>query len=151
VGWPGGRLRLLAVHLKQGCRQDRLTDSRRAACPLLAGQLAALQGWVAARRAAGEPFVLMGDFNRWMDGADAFFATLQQGGPLTRATQGQSSPCWGGGGFIDHIIAGGAARGWMRPDTLKVLVYRETGEEWHRRLSDHCPVSVRFALPDGPG
>jgi endonuclease/exonuclease/phosphatase family metal-dependent hydrolase len=94
------------------------------------------------------PFVLMGDFNRWMDGRDAFFAAMQEAAPLIRATERRSSPCWGGGGFVDHIIAGGAARGWMRTDTLRVLVYRETGEEWRTRLSDHCPVSVRFRLPD---
>jgi endonuclease/exonuclease/phosphatase family metal-dependent hydrolase len=146
--WPGGRLRLLAVHLKQGCRQDRLTDPTRAACPVLRTQLAALQGWVAQRRAEGVAFVLLGDFNRWMESGDPFYAALQQTAGLTRATEGRSSPCWGGGGFIDHIIAGGAARGWMRPETLRVLVYRETAGEWRERLSDHCPVSVRFSVPD---
>jgi len=29
-----------------------------------------------------------------------------------------------------------------------VLVYRETGAAWKRRLSDHCPVSVRLHVPD---
>ena len=148
LDWPGGRLRLLAVHLKQGCRQERLSDPARAACPVLMTQLAALQGWVAQRQADGVPFLLLGDFNRWMDAGDPFYGALQQSGPLLRATEGRSSPCWGGGGFIDHIIAGGAARGWMRAETLRVLVYRETGEEWRRRLSDHCPVSVRFVLPE---
>lgn len=148
LDWTGGRLRLLSVHLKQGCRQARLTDTMRAACPVLRTQLAALQGWVTQRRAEGVAFALLGDFNRWMDAGDAFYAALQQDAGLLRATEGRSSPCWGGGGFIDHIIAGGAARGWMRPETLRVLVYRETGEEWRRVLSDHCPVSVRFALPD---
>jgi hypothetical protein len=49
---------------------------------------------------------------------------------------------------VDHIIAGGAARGWMQADSLRVLVYREQGRDWRERLSDHCPVSVRFRLPD---
>jgi hypothetical protein len=62
--------------------------------------------------------------------------------------RGRSSPCWGGEAFIDHIVLGNAARNWLQPDTLRVLTYRETGEEWKERLSDHCPVSVRLRLPD---
>ena len=145
---PGGRLRLLNVHLKTGCREDKLDRTARPQCELLRLQLAALQGWVAQRRQEGVPFVLMGDFNRWMDARDGFYAGLQSTGPLARATEGHSSPCWGGGGFIDHIIAGGAARGWMRADSLRVTVYREQGQDWKARLSDHCPVSVRFILPE---
>ena len=145
---PNGNLRLLNVHLKTGCREDRLGNSRRPECATLSGQLAALQGWIRQRRAEGTPFVLLGDFNRWMDGRDAFYAALTESAPLARATEGQSSPCWGGGGFIDHVIAGGAARAWLVPESLRVLVYRETGAEWKERLSDHCPVSARFRLPD---
>ena len=145
---PGGRLRLLAVHLKTGCREDKLDRSPRPQCDLLRQQLIALQGWIAQRRDEGIPFVLMGDFNRWMDARDGFYAALQSTGPLARATEGRSSPCWGGGGFVDHIIAGGAARGWMQPDSLRVTVYRETGTAAKARLSDHCPVSARFTLPD---
>ncbi len=145
---PAGPLRLLAVHLKSGCRQEPLTTRTREACPVLRGQNAALRDWIAARHAAGEAFVLFGDFNRWMDNGDAFWAGLAQAAPLARATEGTYSPCWGGGGFIDHIIAGGAAREWMMKDTLKVQVYTESGEGWKERLSDHCPVSVRLRLPN---
>jgi endonuclease/exonuclease/phosphatase family metal-dependent hydrolase len=146
---PGGhRLRLLAVHLKAGCRQERLGSAARGSCGLLQTQLAPLQGWIAARRDEGVPYMLFGDFNRWMDAGDAFWAGLARTAPLARATEGSYSPCWGGGAFIDHLIAGGPARSWLRPDTLKVLVYRETGEAWKERLSDHCPVSVRLHVPE---
>ncbi len=145
---PGGRLRLLAVHLKTGCREDRLARSNREQCGQLRLQRAALEGWLAERRRDGVPFAILGDFNRWMDGRDDFLAGLQAAAPLARATEGHSTPCWGGGGFVDHILAGGAARGWMRPDTLRVLVYREHGFAAKQRLSDHCPVSVHFVLPD---
>ena len=147
---PGGRLRLLAVHLKTGCHEARLTSPSRN-CETLRAQVPPLQGWIAQRREEGVPFVLLGDFNRRMDRRDDLLDALQSSGPLLRATEGRASPCWGGGSFIDHILAGGAARGWMLPDTLRVLAYRETDAAAKERLSDHCPVSVRFRLPgDGP-
>ncbi len=149
LDWPGGRLRLLAVHLKTGCNRDRLT-SVRPECAALRQQIAPLQGWIAQRRAEGVPFVILGDFNRRMEDRDELLAALNTTAPLLRATEGHASPCWGGGAFIDHILAGGAARAWMRPDTLRVMVYKEPVAQ-REQLSDHCPVSVRFALPDGPG
>jgi len=143
---PSGPLRLLAVHLKTGCHYDPLT-SRRPACQTLREQVAPLQGWIAQRQAEGAPFIVLGDFNREMDGRDALLAALNASAPLARATEGQASPCWGGKSFIDHILAGGAARGWMEPGSLRVLVYRERDEASRTLLSDHCPVSVRFRLP----
>lgn len=145
---PGGDLRILAVHLKTGCERDPLTTSHRPACKELAAQLSPLQAWIAARKAEGVAFIVLGDFNRWMDGKDQAIATLRETAPLVRATEGQSSPCWGHERFIDHILAGGAAAQWMQPASLTVQVFRETGEDWKDRLSDHCAVAVGFRLPD---
>jgi len=147
LDWPGGRLRIMAIHLKTGCQRDRLDMSHRPQCSTLRGQIPVLQGWIAQRRMEGVPFVVLGDFNRWMDGTDQVFASLNAAAPLTRATEGRDSPCWGGGHFIDHILAGGAARGWMEPDSLRVMTYRESASE-KEHLSDHCPVSVKFKLPE---
>ena len=146
-----GPLRVLAVHLKTGCQAAPLAKSNRRSCVELAGQIAPLQAWIAARAAEKIPFLILGDFNRWMEGRDPFIAALREAAPLSRATEGHSSPCWGAETFIDHILAGGAARDWMRSDTLKVLRYRETEPAWKERLSDHCPVSVRLAVPDTAG
>jgi endonuclease/exonuclease/phosphatase family metal-dependent hydrolase len=143
----GGKLRVLAVHLKTGCEDMSLTRSTRRACTELRSQVPALQAWIAARQQEGVPFILLGDFNRHMDGRDQLWAALSQAAPLVRATEGRSSPCWGSEAFIDHIIAGGAARDWIQLPTLRVLSYRETGDDWKDRLSDHCPVSVQFQVP----
>jgi endonuclease/exonuclease/phosphatase family metal-dependent hydrolase len=143
---PQGPLRLLAVHLKTGCFGGGFARSRRPACATLREQVPVLADWIASRQAEGVPFVVLGDFNRHMDRSDQLWAALRGTGPLARATEGASSPCWGNEAFIDHIIAGGPARAWIEPGTLRVLTYRETDPAWKERLSDHCPVSVRFLV-----
>ncbi|MFT8245909.1 endonuclease/exonuclease/phosphatase family protein [Roseomonas sp. BN140053] len=140
------RLRLLALHLVSGCRQEALSGSRE--CDGLGEQAGVVAGWIAQRREEGVPFVVLGDFNRRMDRRrEPFLAVLTQQAPLLRATAGVSNPCWGGRPFIDHLLLGGAARGWLVPDSLRVLVYAEREPEWRARLSDHCPVSIRLDLP----
>lgn len=144
---PAGPLRILAVHLKTGCDDAPLTRSKPRSCAELRAQIPALQAWIAERQHEGVPFIMLGDFNRHMEGKDQLWAALSNTAPLARATEGHSSPCWGSEAFIDHIIAGGAARDWMQLPTLRVLSYRESGDGWKDRLSDHCPVSVQFLAP----
>ncbi|HEY1412894.1 MAG TPA: endonuclease/exonuclease/phosphatase family protein, partial [Rhodopila sp.] len=143
----GADLRVLAVHLKKGCRDVPMAKARSEACQELKEQIGPLADWIAARKAEAVPFIILGDFNRWMDPAETFLASLRQAAPLVRATEGRSSPCWGNETFIDHILAGGPAADWMRVDTLRVMTYREVDPAWKDRLSDHCPVSVRLAVP----
>lgn len=144
----GQRLRLLSIHLNAGCREEGLDSSQQ--CQGLAQQSEILGGWVAERRREGVAFAIMGDFNRRiLPGQDPFMARL--GAPLLRATEGYSNPCFadarGGRPFIDHILFGGPARGWVLPNTLRVMVYAERDPGARDRLSDHCPVSVRLRLP----
>ena len=147
LDFPSARLRLLGVHLKSGCHYGSLSNNPGRVCDTLRRQVLPLQGWIAQRREEGVPFALLGDFNRRMDGRDEMMAALNQASPLLRVTEGRSTPCWGGNSFIDHIMLGGAARAWLEPNSMRVLVYRE-GEEAKERLSDHCPVSVRLVLPE---
>jgi endonuclease/exonuclease/phosphatase family metal-dependent hydrolase len=140
---PGGRnVRVLVVHLKTGCQAGSLAGSRRPACMLLARQVPLLAEWVAARQREGVAFLVMGDFNRVLDTPEEMGAALAQAAPLTRVTEGRANPCWEGDSFIDHILAGGPARGWLVPDSLRVQVFREDDERLKSHLSDHCPVSV---------
>ena len=141
-------LRVLAVHLKTGCWSQPLQKTHDGACLELRDQIPVLAEWIAERRQEGIPFMILGDFNRRMNGHDAMIATLRQSAPLARATEGQSSPCWGAEDFIDHILAGGPASAWMETNTLRVLTYQEKDPAMKERLSDHCPVSIRFMIPD---
>jgi endonuclease/exonuclease/phosphatase family metal-dependent hydrolase len=145
---PAGPLRVLAVHLKQGCQYLTFGRTPQTTCVTLMSQFDIVAQWIGARRDEGVPFLVLGDFNRGLDKNDPFIRKLGGPAPLTRATEGFSSPCWGHESFIDHILIGGAARDWVRPNSLRVLTYRETDPAWKERLSDHCPVSVLLTVPD---
>jgi hypothetical protein len=66
-------LKLLAVHLKSGCFQQKLTDDYATkrdreegieTCHVLANQVPALEAWIDQNSAAGVDWVVIGDFNR---------------------------------------------------------------------------------------
>ena len=145
---PGGSLRILTLHLKQGCQYLSLGPAPKTTCLTLLSQLDVVNEWIAARRDEGAAFIVLGDFNRGMEKRDPFIRKIQAVTPVTRATEGYGNPCWGNEPFIDHILIGGPARRWVMDGSLRVLTYLETDPSWKARLSDHCPVSVRLALPD---
>jgi len=147
--FPGGQdLRVLAVHLKSGCARGDIAGvvTGLDACADLSRQIPKVADWVAARAREGGAFAVLGDFNRELDRPEAMGAAFAAAAPMVRVTQGFANPCWGGEGFIDHIFAGGTARGWVVPGSMKVLVYTETADRERERLSDHCPVSVRMQV-----
>jgi endonuclease/exonuclease/phosphatase family metal-dependent hydrolase len=145
--FPGGAtLRVLVVHLKNGCHYDRLSRSRRPQCALLAQQISPVAGWAAARQKEGAAFAVIGDFNRVFDRPEEMGRALDDAAAMTRVTEGVSDPCWNGGAFIDHIFLGGPARAWLVPDSLRVMVYQTRDPRDRERLSDHCPISVHLAI-----
>ncbi|WP_458135571.1 endonuclease/exonuclease/phosphatase family protein [Komagataeibacter sp. NFXK3] len=146
IGTGADSLRVLVVHLKAGCRDSSPTD-RRPACATLRRQVAVVEDWIMERQDEGEPFAVMGDFNRLFAPDDPMLHILGENGPLTLATAGHASPCGAGTYFIDHIIMGGAARDWLQPGSLRVMLYRDRAVDGTAHLSDHCPVSVRLSLP----
>ena len=144
----GASLRILVVHLKTGCHRDDLARSARPQCALLAAQIPVLAAWVHARVAEIVPFAILGDFNRVLDQPEAMSTALDHAGDLLRVTRGHSDPCWDGGSFIDHIFLGGAAKAWLVPESLRVMVYHSSLAADRERLSDHCPVSAKLSIPD---
>ena len=151
IGTGADSLRVLVVHLKAGCR-DSAPDSRKPACQTVLRQLAIIADWILERQDEGEAFAVMGDFNRLLAPDDPALRALASSGPLALVTAGRASPCAQGSYFIDHILVGGTAHDWVRPDSLRVMLYHEdSGHEGSGpdapRLSDHCPVSVSLSLP----
>ena len=144
-------LRLLSVHLKSGCREAVFGQNAIPDCESLARQGQVIAAWAAARQRGGEAFIILGDFNRRMDERDLFLRGIEQAAPVLRPTAGLSTPCWadarGGRTFISHFLIGGAAREWMAPRSLGVMVYAERDRSYRDRISDHCPMSVRLNLP----
>jgi endonuclease/exonuclease/phosphatase family metal-dependent hydrolase len=141
-------IRLLSIHLDGGCAWDPIRQPNSRDCQNLGRQAAILRDWIAARRAEGVAFAILGDFNRRMERNDEFIALLNEAAPLTRVTQGFANPCTTSGTgsrpFIDHILLGGPARDWLVRDSFRVMVFTERDGAIRARLSDHCPVSVRI-------
>jgi endonuclease/exonuclease/phosphatase family metal-dependent hydrolase len=151
----GREIRLLAIHLKSGCWERPLGDPERA-CASLARQLPVLEGWIDARAAAGVPFAVLGDFNRRFLPGDTFWPEIDDAVPpeadLTAVTRGRRSECWDGRypDFIDHIVLSRAAGGWLLPGSFRQVLFDPEDARHRRKLSDHCPVSVRLAIAPGP-
>lgn len=144
VETAAGPLRLLTVHLKEGCNRDPL-GSARLACDDIERQADIMAGWVAARARAGEAFAIVGDFNRQLNQQEGFLARLQAAAPLVLVNQGFSNPCWGfDWPFIDNLLLGGGARNWLVADSVRVMMFRENDRRLRDALSDHCPVSFRL-------
>jgi len=143
----GESLRVLSVHLKSECfgaaEDDNASD--RASCATLRRQMEALVDWIAARREAGDPFVIAGDFNRHLAvPGDWAWALLTEDAPaLSLSTAGRISRCgWPRPEFIDHLL--------FDADT-RVSMVLDSFEESERSPPhpDHCAVlaHLRVAPP----
>lgn len=143
----GTSLRLLGVHLKSGCFDAPLHGTQ-SSCRKLRQQLPQLEQWIDARAAAGEPFAVLGDFNRQLRSGDAFYAELDDADPpsadLTLVTDGRQSTCWGGEypHFIDHIALSRDAASWLVEGSFAQQEFDAADAPHRQRLSDHCPISV---------
>lgn len=143
-------LRLLSIHLKAFCVKGPLTAEGRD-CEQLREQLPVLRAWMNARKRDDVPFGVLGDFNRPLDDDDEAWRELAAGEPqvagLLRADRGRTSLCRSrqrGSPFIDHLLLGGDAAGWVLPDTFRELRYDETDKATRDKLSDHCPILVEL-------
>jgi predicted secreted acid phosphatase/endonuclease/exonuclease/phosphatase family metal-dependent hydrolase len=146
----GRPLRLLSVHLKSGCSHDP-ASSPREDCKLLFRQLPILKDWIAARAVDAIPFMILGDFNRQLQDQEEFWTGLNTPGDPKRELAlpialSAVSPCQKQfPKFIDHLVFGRDAFKLLQTGSFNVLVY--DGEE-KDFPSDHCPVSVKLAVPD---
>lgn len=143
----GESLRILSVHLKSGCfgaaEDDNASD--RASCATLRRQMEDLVDWIAARREAGDPFVIAGDFNRRLAvPGDWAWALLTEDAPaLSLPTAGRISRCdERRPEFIDHLLFDADTRVSMALDSF-------AAGERSAPHPDHCAVlaHLRVAPP----
>ena len=87
-----GPLRVLAVHLKQGCQYLAFGRTPQTTCVTLMSQFDVIVQWITARRDEHMPFLVLGDFNRGLDKNDPFSNDLRGANAIDfRATEGASA------------------------------------------------------------
>lgn len=143
----GANVRMLSVHLKSGCwgAKEDAEERRREACEDIRKQIDVLASWIEALARAGQPFVILGDFNRrfaipgdwaWMQ------LSSTSAGELHLSTQGLEARCQPRfKHFIDHLVADSNAWKLIVPDSFEEI----PNEHDH---SDHCLITSRLTLPD---
>lgn len=165
--FPGTRreITLMAVHLKSGCPQGALTDTRNPDCATLARQLPLLEQWIDAQARAGRRFGLLGDFNRRIsleqggardpDGRPLnMWAEINDGEPpdaaLTAVTlNAPFIKCIATDEFdsyIDLIMLGRKLAADVVPESFVRVSYSPEDSARYDRLSDHCPVGIELRL-----
>ncbi|MGE0581490.1 MAG: endonuclease/exonuclease/phosphatase family protein [Steroidobacteraceae bacterium] len=169
VLYPGEsrEFRLLSVHLKSGCG-SRLLNDRRKDCAALDRQVDFLEAWIDSEAAARRPFAILGDFNRNLlrdtgTARDAsgtrlrLWPEIDDGDPpeadLTNTAAGERfancSMKQVFRGYIDYIVLSRSLSDRLVPGSFTRVVY-DTQDAVRRKLSDHCPVSIRLRVPIAP-
>ena len=148
----GKKIDVMSVHLKSGCFDRNLDRPATRGCRELKSQVRPLESWIDRRLKQERAFVLLGDFNRRMDRRrDDLWHFIADGNPkpIYRVNAGQKPKCWNGRfpEFIDHIVVGPIAEKAVKPRSFEELTYSETNYfRWRKRLSDHCPISIRLVF-----
>lgn len=158
----GAQIAVLVVHLKSGCRGGVL--DKPAACKALTAQGQWLGAYLDKWQQVGAPLIILGDFNRDLDGeaqacavgrcpVGSLWPALARHG-LRRVTAGFHLPsgCYPpryGPAPIDHILLSGSLIGKVVSGSLRAHPFllpdgRGVYAEAPAYLSDHCPLSLRL-------
>lgn len=146
----GAPLRLLAVHLKSGCRAGRADDPDEN-CTSLFDQQKVLKEWVAERAEDRIPFAILGDFGRQLQDAGDFWQRLDEPNHSLRGLMlsvGRQTPARCRAKydkFIDFIVLNAQAARFLVPMSFHELRYDGKEEDFP---SDRCPVGVELDLHD---
>lgn len=149
----GGRpIALLAVHLKSSCHEDTPDAPGRnnsADCVTLFRQAPLLAAWIREQEVAGRAYVVLGDFNRRIEPANAatqafWDLVAREVGPgfdpfMPTAGLSQQHACRPQmDSYIDHFVIGASAERLYAPGSFSALAVRQ-------EFSDHCPIVLTLS------
>lgn len=141
-------VRILNVHMKADCYFGDTSPG----CTTFFSQIGTVEAWIDARATEQVPFVVMGDFNRFLTDDDKAWLELDDSEPanadLTKTTATDNTPCWGNmfANYIDYIILDPITASWLQES--QQLVFDETDfNAFSEKLSDHCPLWADLKIP----
>ena len=159
----GDSVDLLALHLKSGCFQQRLNATNNPeACDKYSKQVPVLKNWVSQQIAQNKKFIILGDFNRRLNveirnsysASEGLFKNINSSADgqlngLWIPNAGKSATCWNRKypEFIDYFVASDSMKNAYVENSFSTLHYNgKFSQERMKALSDHCPISVKFAI-----
>lgn len=170
----GGRITLLAVHLKSGCPGGPMDSPNRLACRALQRQVAPLEQWIETQARTGRPFMIIGDWNRDLeaeirggypartDGSDPtgpvvtelvrnIWLEIADGNPPEGAMEPVTMDRIAATGRachrnLDQIVLSASLKALLDPASLLDDRQRARFETRPVAASDHCPISTRLVF-----
>ena len=158
-GDDGDKIRLLNVHLAEGCEKAPLPSSKKRECKSIDAQSAVLSEWVGHRKREGVPFMILGTFGRYLgvEQVDPYPGLLskvngnyEQFVDGLKTVSGDKRPgCWDSRrpDFVDHFLVDP-----LMEEKVVGKSFREAGYggKWNRanekKYSDHCPIRMMVRM-----
>ena len=150
----GSTIRMLNVHLKSRCwstpeggTPPSFEDAN--SCETLKKQGQSIDAWIEARRAASEPFVVVGDFNHNFIADDTFWTRFWADDAtqdLNSPTFTETSRCYAQfPNYIEHIVMSPEVWSQLEPGSFEQTTF--STEDLNASgdiLSDHCPMALEL-------
>lgn len=154
-GDDGRPVRILNVHLKEGCEEDTLPKKSKPSCRVMSNQANSLDQWVRYRKKEGIPFMLVGTFSRYLGAEQVdpypgllslFNAQYEQFvDGLTTASGDKRPGCWNYSrpDFVDHFLVDPQMAKMVRADSFRESTISGSGGGGKKAaFSDHCPIKL---------
>jgi exonuclease III len=154
-GDDGRPVRILNVHLAEGCEESTLPNKSTPSCRVMSNQAKSLDQWVRYRKEEGIPFMLVGSFSRYLGAEQVdpypgllslFNAQYEQFvDGLTTASGDKRPGCWNYSrpDFVDHFLLDPKMAKMVRAESFRESTISGSGKGGKKTaFSDHCPIKL---------